>query len=226
MLNGFESLRVAVLCSKRAPGLDTLLHHPQHGRLYDVMCVLTSEPDLASRPAIEADGVPVLSHPIRRFHDECGTSLRDREARRAYDALTVHVLQQLDVNAVVLLGYLYVVSDVLLNAFPDRVINLHDGTRKYPGLHATRDAILAGETETRSMLHIVTPQVDCGPVLLQSKPYPVAPFVHDAVASGQLDIVKAYAYAQREWMMRDSWGGMLVQAVELMSAGVLDEVAV
>ena len=236
MLTAFDDLRVAVLCSRRAPGLDALLHHPQRHRLFDVSCVITSEPMLVDRQAIEDCGVPVLMHPIHRFHDECGASLRDMDARAAYDAMTVHVLQQLDVNCVVLLGYLYVVTDTLLNAFPGRVLNIHDsdltivepnGERRYTGLHSTRDAILFGESETRSTVHFVTSKLDGGPILMRSKPYPVAPFVHEAVFAGATDVVNAYTYAHREWMMRDSWGALLERALEQIAAGVTDvEVAV
>lgn len=226
MLSLFDDVRVAVLCSHRAPGLDSLLHHPQRGRMYDVACVVTTEPALASRASIEDAGVPVLVHPIRRFHDECGTSLRDMSARRAYDALTVHVLEQLDVNAVLMLGYLYIASDVLLSAFRGRVFNIHDGEPHYPGLHATLDAIVAAEPATLSTLHHVTSKLDGGPIVLQSKPYPVAPFVREAVLGGHTDIVKAYAYAQREWMMRDSWGELAVRAMEKVASGRYEEVAV
>jgi len=219
MLSLFDDVRVAVLCSHRAPGLEFLLHHPQRSRLYDVACVVTSEPAIASRAAIEDAGVPVLIHPIRRFHDECGVTITDMNARRAYDALTVHVLEQLDVNAVLMLGYLYIASDALLQAFPGRVFNIHDGDARYPGLHATRDAIFAGEPSTCSTLHQVTAKLDAGPVVVQSKPYPVAPFVQEAVLCGHIDIGKAYAYAQREWMMRDAWGSLAVRALEMVASG-------
>jgi phosphoribosylglycinamide formyltransferase-1 len=233
MLTQSNDLRVAVLCSHRAPGLDAILHSPQRGKLFDLACVLTSEPAMANRETLEDAGVPVLVHPIRRFHDECGTSLRDLETRRSYDALTVHVLQNLDVHAVLMLGYLYVATDVLIAAFPDRIFNIHDsdltlttvdGQRKYPGLHATRDAVAAGEPETRSSVHIVTPTVDGGPILMQSRPYPVAPFACQASLAGHYDIVKAYAYAQREWMMRDSWGELAVRTLELTAAGEPDTI--
>lgn len=231
MLNPFHDLRVAVLCSRRAPGLDALLHHPQRGKLFEIGCVMTSEPALADRDVIENAGVPVLMHPVHRFHEECGSSLRDLETRRSYDALGVHVLQQLDINAVMMLGYLYVATDVLIAAFPDRIFNIHDadltltrgdGTRKYVGLHATREAVAAGEPETRSSVHMVTPTVDCGPIVLQSRAYPVAPFAYQAALAGHSDIVKAYSYAQREWMMRDSWGELAVRTLELASAGELE----
>lgn len=228
MLN-FDTLRVAILCSKRAPGLDALLRHPHRGALFDIVTVMTSEPFLAEQPRIEQADVPVLVHPIRRFHDQCNAPLRDGDCRRAYDAMTVRVLEQLGIDTIVMLGYCYVASEVLLSAFPDRVLNMHDsdltlvdgyGERRYIGLHSTLDAILAGERETRSTLHLVTPKLDGGPIVERSKAYPVAEFARDAAAAGHLDIVKAYAYAQREWMMRDAWGTMVVRALEAMSAGI------
>jgi phosphoribosylglycinamide formyltransferase 1 len=234
MLNFLDDLRVAILCSRRAPGLETVLRHPQRGRLYDVACVITTEPDMPARPSIEDAGVPVLIHPVRTFHDECGTSLRDMDTRRAYDALTVHVLQQLGVDMVLMLGYLYVATDVLTVRYADRIFSIHDsdltleghdGQRRFVGLHSTRDAIVSGQRETRSTLHAVTPRLDGGPVILRSDPFPVAPFATAAALAGHADIVKAYAYAHREWMMRDSWGDLAVKALELVSAGMLEEAA-
>lgn len=184
-------LNLAILCSKRAPALDAVLPH--------ATCVITTH----RSAVIETHGVPLIKHPIRSYDD-----------RRVYDALTVHVLKEMSVESVLLLGYLYVLTDVMLHAFPNRIFNIHDsdltvkypnGDRKYVGLHSTRDAILAGEQETRSTLHVVTEKLDGGPILSLSRAYPVAPFVHEAAAAGHTDIVKAYAYAQREWMMRDAW---------------------
>lgn len=226
MLKRSGPIRLAVLCSHRAPGVDELLHNPARGPLYEVVCAITSESALASRSALKDAGVPVLNHPIRQYHDECGAALRDLEVRRSYDAMTVHVFDQLHVNAVMLLGYLYVLTDVVLSALPGRVFNIHDsdlsitlasGARKYVGLHSTRDAIVAGEKETRSTLHLVTTQLDGGPIVTASTSYPVAPFVHDAARAGHFDIVKAYSFAQREWMMRDSWGAMAVHAMERLA---------
>ncbi|HEU4887342.1 MAG TPA: formyltransferase family protein [Thermoanaerobaculia bacterium] len=179
-------LKLGVLCSKRAPGLEALRERT------NVVCVLERQ---APR----------------------------RSEREPFDAETAAMFRRFHVDAVVCLGYLYVITEPLLAAFPDRILNVHDSDLpRYPGLHATRDAIYAGERETRTSVHIVTPQLDGGPVLARSEAFPVAPFVHEAVARGEHDIVRAYAYAQREWMMRSTWGALAADALERL---VLEEVA-
>jgi phosphoribosylglycinamide formyltransferase 1 len=168
-------LKVAVLTSKRAPGLAVLRERA------NITLVLER------RPPRGCD-------------------------RKAFDAETAVMLRGCDV--VVLLGYLFVLTEPLLAAFPDRIFNVHDSDLpRYPGLHATRDAIYAGERETRSSVHVVTAELDAGPVIARSDAFPVAPFVHDAVAAGEHDIVRAYAYSHREWMMRSTWGVLAAEAV-------------
>lgn len=212
MLNDF--LHVAVLCSKRAPGLQSLLHHPFRGTSFEIDCVVTTEETFP-----ECD-VPVITHGIRSFYR--GAPIRDLSVRAVYDRFTVEMLRYMGIDVVVLLGYLYVVTEPLLRAYPERMLNVHDGTVKYPGLHATRDAILAGEPATYSMVHHVTEQLDGGPIVAMSDPFPVAPFVRDAAASGEHDIVRAYAYSHREWMMRSTWGSLVARALEQVA---IEEVA-
>jgi hypothetical protein len=68
MLTSNRPLRVAVLCSRRAPGLLHLLESdPNRGRLFDIACVMTSERDFAESDAVSAAGVQVLRHPIAEF---------------------------------------------------------------------------------------------------------------------------------------------------------------
>ena len=180
-------LNVGVLCSGRAPGLDVLTP----------ACIISTHPHTLDVHA------PVITRTMF-------------QPRRDYDAGTVEILRAFGVELVILLGYRYILTDVMLAAFPGRILNIHDSDlreRRYVGLHSTRDAILAGETETRSTLHVVTEDVDGGPIISVSRAYPVAPFVHEAAAAGHLDIVKAYAYAQREWMMRDCWAELLAEAL-------------
>ncbi len=180
--------------SRAIPALAGLERHPLRGSLFDITCVL------ALRPPAERSG------------------------RASFDRETAALLHAAGADVVLLVGYLYVVTEPLLRAFPDRILNAHDGTAQYPGLHATRDAIIAGEIETVSIVHIVTPDLDRGPVLARSAPFPVALFAYGAVVAGEMDIVRAYAYAHREWMMRSAWSDLVVRALERLDE--LEEVAV
>lgn len=208
--------RVAVLASFRAPGVSELLEDPARGQRYELVACLTSEPRLAGSGQIEATGVPVITHPIR------GLSLRNLTARRDYDEATAAILARFDVDIVLLTSYLYILTEPMVSTYRGRIINIHDsdltilgedGRPRYVGLHATRDAILAGERETRATAHFVTERVDEGPVILVSGGYPVSPLIAEALRWGAYDMVKAYAYAHREWVIRSAWGPLLRHAL-------------
>lgn len=229
MLNDFRNVRAAVLCSKRAPGLEYVLQYPSRNALFEIACVITTEDDFPDRGVVQAHGVPVMTHPLRAFHVDRGAPIRDRSVRAQYDEVTAGVLRRLDVDVVILLGYLFVLTEPMLSAFPGRIFNLHDsdlslrnhdGRRRYVGLHSTREAILAGEPETRTSLHVVTRELDEGPIVARSDAFPVSPLVADALADGAADMLRAYAYAHREWMMRRAWGPMVVRQLEQLAAGV------
>jgi folate-dependent phosphoribosylglycinamide formyltransferase PurN len=229
MLNDFRNVRAAVLCSKRAPGLDYVLQFPSRGAMFDVACVITTEDEFPDRGIIQSQGVPVMTHALRTFHVDRGMPIRDRAVRADYDAITAGVLRKLHIDVVVCLGYVFVLTEPMLTSFANRIFNIHDsdlslvnhaGRRRYTGLHSTRDAILAGENETRSTLHVVTRELDAGPVVSRSESFPVAPLVNDALAFGALDILRAYSYAHREWMMCRAWGPMVVQLLERVAAGI------
>ncbi len=220
-------LRVAVLSSHRAPGLAHLLtKDPHRGTLYDVVCCLTSEEAFAERALAAAYGMPVLTHPIRPFCLTRGRRVGDLTARAAYDAATVERLAPYRPDLIVLASYLYVLTEPMLAAFPHRIINVHHsdltqrgalGHPRFIGLRAVRDAILAGETETRATVHLVTSELDAGPPFLRSWPFPVSPLASAALRWQADDISKAYSYAHQEWMIRATWGPLLSASVELIA---------
>ena len=225
-------LNVAILCSRRAPGLSYLLDHdPNRGVLYDVAACLTSEDSFAEADLAVARGVPVLVHPIRRFCREGGWRLADPEGRAAYDADTVARLTGHQIDVVVLASYLYVLSKPMLSSFRDRIVNVHHsdltlrdraGRARLTGLHAVRDAICAGERDTRATVHLVTKDLDQGPAFLQSWLFPVGPLARTALTWQATDILKAYAYAHQEWMIRTTWGPLIGGTLELIATGRLD----
>lgn len=190
-------LKIAILCSHRAPGLEDLLNDPARGVDYEISCVVTNNRDLRERDKIVDAGITCIARP---------QPPKDLIAREEYDAETARYLKIFDVDLVVLCCYLRILTAPMLAAFPGRIINLHDSdlasTPNYVGLHATRDAIRAGECETRATAHWVTEEVDAGPILLRSEAFPV------------LGDVRAH----RELVIRTAWGPLMRDAIHLVAS--------
>jgi len=218
-----QELRVVILCSRRAPGLPHLLDAATRARRWRIVAGVTSDSESDAPRLLEAAGVPALIHDIGAFYRTRGARLSDLAVRRVYDRAALELLRPFRPDLIVLSGYLHIVTTPLLEAYPSRVINIHDadlavigddGRPKYRGLRSTRDAIFSGEPETRCTVHLAIPEVDVGPPLVRSWAFPTHPLVDDARRWGATDILKAYAYAQREWMMRAAWGPLLTRAIE------------
>jgi len=78
-------------------------------------------------------------------------------------------LQAHGVELVVLAGFMRLVSPVLLNAFPARVVNVHPALLPaFPGLHAERQALQHGARLTGVTVHFVDEETDHGPILAQA----------------------------------------------------------
>ena len=228
MLTLLRPLRVAVLSSRRCPGAADLLADPAFGRRWQLACVFTSEPEFAARRLFLDADVPLVSLSIRDFYRRRRAPLSDMAVRREYDAEVATRLRPWAPDLLLFSSYLYVATPALLEAAPEGAINIHgsdlallgaDDRPRYPGLRAVADAIVAGETSTRATAHWVTEEVDAGPVILRSRPYPVAPFVGDLLADGNLHAVRAYAFAHQEWMLADAWGPLAIQAIRQAAAG-------
>ena len=218
--------RIALLCSRRCPGLTSLIRGHRR-RQFDLVGCLVTDGEFADRERLEAVRVPVMHHPIRPFYAARRAPLSDLSLRPDYDRRTVDFLALQRPDVLLLSSYLYLLTGPVLEAYPDRIVNVHgsdmarlgpDGRPLYPGLDAVRDAIRAGEKETRATAHIVTERLDDGPILLRSRPFPVAPFVGELRRTGNLRAVHAYAFAHQEWMLEAAWGPLLTGAIALVGA--------
>jgi len=214
-------LRVAVLSTSRAPGLDYLLERdPGRGHRWEMVGFIATDPANRDLARVVDAGIPAATPDIRAFYAATGARWTDLAARREFDRRTVALLEELYADLIVTCGYRHILTTPFLEAYPNRVINIHDSDLPaYPGLHAVRDAVLAGERATRSTVHLVTAEVDGGPPLVRSWAFPTHPLVTDARRWGATDILKAYAYAQREWMMRAAWGPLLAHAIGRVADG-------
>jgi phosphoribosylglycinamide formyltransferase-1 len=89
--------------------------------------------------------------------------------RRAFDGAVVDVLRSQGVEVVVLAGFMRLVSDVLLSAFPWRVVNVHPALLPaFPGVHAQRQALDYGVRVAGCTVHLVDRGTDTGPIVAQA----------------------------------------------------------
>ena len=196
------SVRIAVLTSQKAPGLNALRLDPAHGPIFEVTDVVSAGTDVERPPR----------------------NLRDREN---YDESLLKIVGGADF--LFLVDYRYIVSAPLLEAFRGRIIVFHDGDlsamsngrRAYAGVHAVRDAVLSGEPFTRASAFVATEDIGEGPLLLLGPPFPVSELAAAAVGRADLADVETYARLHRRWMVNESYGVLLRKAAELVSLGTM-----
>lgn len=153
------TLKLGVLCSGGGTNLQAILDACASGALNArVQLVLCNKPGAGALTRAERAGVPaeVLSH----------STYADR---RAYDAALVERLRAADVELVVLAGFMRIVTPVLLEAFPDRVVNIHPALLPaFPGLDGPGQALAYGVAIAGCTVHLVDAGTDTGPIIAQA----------------------------------------------------------
>lgn len=99
----------------------------------------------------------------------------DYDDPEAVDARIVEALNERDVDYVAMAGYMRKVTPVLLDAYPNRVVNLHPALLPaHRGAHAIQDAFEAGDEVTGITIHFANEEYDKGPIIFQQE-VPVLP---------------------------------------------------
>lgn len=100
---------------------------------------------------------------------------REFASREALDEAIVATLQQHEVEWVVMAGWMRIVTPVLINAFPRRILNIHPSLLpSFKGNRAVEQALAAGVKITGCTVHLVVPEVDSGDIIIQAA-VPVLP---------------------------------------------------
>jgi len=161
--------RIAVLVSREPHCLEAIIHEHRDGELdADLAVVLSNHPDLEGVAA--EHGVPFHHHPST-----------DKAAHMEFILRELH---QVDPDLVVLARYMQVLPPELVQAYPNRIINIHPSLLPYyPGANAYKQAHEAGVRVCGCTAHFVTEDLDEGPVVLQD-------VFHIKVGEDTLDEVK------------------------------------
>jgi phosphoribosylglycinamide formyltransferase-1 len=179
---------------------------------YVVAGAVSSNPQAGGIQRLEKLGVPVEIFDIHEFYGE--KPITDMERRREYDLELARLVSKWQPDVIACSGYMYVLTSSFLGAFPNRVLNVHPadlriiegGRRKYAGLHVVEKQLACGEKFTRSTIHLMSEDVDHGPILCVSQPLP---FENRGPAE------------QQELMKQKCDGPAYRKALELLSTGCL-----
>lgn len=158
-------LKLGVLASGNGSNFEALIEAIASGQLHaQVQVVIYNNPGAKVAARAERWGVPaiLLNH-------------REYDRREYLDAAIVEVLYRYEVEWVVMAGWMRIVTPVLLDAFPNRAINIHPSLLpSFPGVRAIEQALAAGVKITGCTVHLVVKEVDAGPILMQAA-VPVLP---------------------------------------------------
>lgn len=151
-------LALGVLISGSGTNLQAILDRIAAGRLdARVAAVVSNRDGVLGLQRAERAGVPthVIDH--RRY-----------ARREEFDAAIVAVLRAVGVELVALAGFDRLVTPVLLDAYPGRILNVHPALLPaFKGLHAQRQALEYGVRITGATVHFVDEHLDHGPIILQ-----------------------------------------------------------
>jgi phosphoribosylglycinamide formyltransferase-1 len=151
--------RIGVLISGRGSNLRAIIDAIASGALDATIAVVIS--NRAGAPGLAhatAAGIETLVLPASRF------PTRDDYDRALADALVAR-----GVGLVCLAGFMRLVGAPLLDAFPSRIVNIHPSLLPaFPGLDAQQQALDHGVRVTGATVHLVTDQLDGGPIVAQA----------------------------------------------------------
>jgi phosphoribosylglycinamide formyltransferase 1 len=158
-----EARRIGVLISGRGSNLQALIDAVAGGTLTaHIAIVISNRADAAGLDRARAAGIETL------ILDHRGFASRDD-----YDAAIAQELNARGVLLVCLAGFMRLIGPRLLEAFPNAILNIHPSLLPaVPGVNAQRQALDHGVKMTGATVHLVTGELDGGPIVVQA-PVPV-----------------------------------------------------
>jgi phosphoribosylglycinamide formyltransferase-1 len=156
---------LAVLASGSGSNLEAIAHAIVNGELKaKIAVVIYNEPDAFARQRAEKFGIPAILVNHRYY-----------KSRKALDLAIINILEQYNVDLVIMAGWMRIVTQVLIDAFPERILNIHPSLLpSFKGIHAIEQAFNYGVKITGCTVHLLSLEVDSGKILKQAA-VPVLP---------------------------------------------------
>jgi phosphoribosylglycinamide formyltransferase-1 len=151
-------IKLGILISGSGSNLQAIIDAIEAGRLdAKIVLVVSSRPDAYGLMRAEQAGIPTLALTRDDYQDPL-----------AADERIANALQNAQADYIALAGYMRMVREPLLKAFPNRIINLHPALLpSFPGAHGIEDAFNYGVKVTGITLHFANEDYDKGPIIAQ-----------------------------------------------------------
>ncbi len=155
-----DPVRVGVLISGRGSNMLALAEHRRR------------DPERPYRLALVASNVPAARGLVlaKRLAIPSWAASHEGMSREAFDDMLEAALLERCVELIALAGYMRLLSNAFVERWRGRILNVHPSLLPlHKGLDTHRRALLAGDQEAGCSVHVVTPELDGGPVLAQAK---------------------------------------------------------
>lgn len=148
-------MRIVVLISGRGSNLRSII---EADLPIQIAAVISNNPAATGLQFAAERGIKTIALDHRSY-----------ATREALDAELSAQIDLLAADLVVLAGYMRILSDAFVARYHERLINIHPSLLPaYPGLHTHRRALADGVKIHGCSVHFVTPQLDCGPIIIQA----------------------------------------------------------
>ncbi len=159
-----KKARIAVLVSGGGTNLQALIDAEQRNELGngEIVLVIASKPDAYALERAANAGIEGMVIARRDYGDVA-----------AYSKALADSMKAADIDLVVLAGFLTIIDEQVYEAFPNRILNVHPALipsfcgKGFYGLHVHEAALEKGVKVSGATVHIVTPECDAGPIVLQ-----------------------------------------------------------
>lgn len=153
-------IRIAVLISGAGSNLQVLIEEClAHTLPIEIVSVISNKPEAAGLLRAEKAGIKTHIIDHKQFSD-----------RAAFEKQLTACIDDAKVKLVVLAGFMRILSADFVNHYLGRMLNIHPSLLpKYPGLNTHQRALDDGEKTHGVSVHFVTPELDGGPIIIQSQ---------------------------------------------------------
>jgi phosphoribosylglycinamide formyltransferase-1 len=151
--------RIGVLISGRGSNLQALIDATVDGRLRaEIAVVISNRPDVQGLARAQAAGIPAVTIDHRPF-----------AGRELFERAVVAELHAHRVALVCLAGFMRLLGQTFLGAYPNAILNIHPSLLPaFPGVNAAEQALTHGVKIAGVTVHLVTGELDGGPIIAQA----------------------------------------------------------